>query len=340
MSDDELDGNEPDDTSWDDEGWNEAGPVAAFAAGIPMSMDRGPASVTCRFCGGELDVHQRVTNQTCSRPDCRVQLGKETVAKAGAAIEERAEARRRLAQRRMEPALEEVKRRLGPAGEGANTAIVPYTNAGLAPLPAERLAEFEAHLDRIIEEGFGPDYEGYNDDPDYRYGDRMRFEADDPFAATCCCIACRGNCCHLGRESKAFLTGHMVNYYRYRDPAATPEQIREDYLSRLPETSTVDGCVYQGPMGCTLPREMRADICNSFRCGGQDAMMEALSANPDAPAAIVALTLDHALTEDPDAPVLRALTMTAEGEITIHEDIPLPPMPPEEGDTGREGEVR
>ena len=54
--------------------------------------------------------------------------------------------------------------------------------------------------------------------------------------------------------------------YRQRNPGATPEGVIEDYLSYLPAASTRDACVYQTARGCSLPREMRQDICNAYYC--------------------------------------------------------------------------
>ena len=45
-----------------------------------------------------------------------------------------------------------------------------------------------------------------------------------------------------------------------------------DYLAFVPSRSLPSGCIYQRSDGCALPRDMRADICNSFFCDGLNAI--------------------------------------------------------------------
>ena len=39
-------------------------------------------------------------------------------------------------------------------------------------------------------------------------------------------------------------------------------------MTRLPATAVADACVYQNDCGCSLPRWMRGDMCNGYRCKG------------------------------------------------------------------------
>ncbi len=60
-------------------------------------------------------------------------------------------------------------------------------------------------------------------------------------------------------------------------PAAGPEQAVRAYLAHLPEQSFEDACVYQGRNGCTLPRDLRAELCNAYECAGLRSYRRALA---------------------------------------------------------------
>ncbi len=47
----------------------------------------------------------------------------------------------------------------------------------------------------------------------------------------------------------------------------TGDDILEMYLSYISSEAIIDGsCINQTPTGCTLPREIRSDICNGYYC--------------------------------------------------------------------------
>lgn len=49
-------------------------------------------------------------------------------------------------------------------------------------------------------------------------------------------------------------------------PHASGQEIVEAYLGALPERSYAGSCVFHAASGCTLPRDMRAELCNVFLC--------------------------------------------------------------------------
>ena len=51
-----------------------------------------------------------------------------------------------------------------------------------------------------------------------------------------------------------------------RHPDQRPRHVLEGYLSRIPNKSYENSCVYHEEAGCVLPHEMRARICNDFYC--------------------------------------------------------------------------
>jgi hypothetical protein len=79
------------------------------------------------------------------------------------------------------------------------------------------------------------------------------------------CATCRGRCCILGRDH-AYQDAASLESYMDRRPEQRPRHILEDYLSRIPNRTYEESCVYQAEAGCVLPREMRSQICNEFYC--------------------------------------------------------------------------
>jgi hypothetical protein len=52
------------------------------------------------------------------------------------------------------------------------------------------------------------------------------------------------------------------------DPELRPREILGSYLAHFPERSYEGSYVFHAEKGCTLPRHLRADICNQHYCGG------------------------------------------------------------------------
>jgi hypothetical protein len=46
------------------------------------------------------------------------------------------------------------------------------------------------------------------------------------------------------------------------------------YLDRVPSATYRDSCIFHGKRGCALDRSMRADVCNTYYCGGLGAFMK------------------------------------------------------------------
>ncbi len=79
------------------------------------------------------------------------------------------------------------------------------------------------------------------------------------------CAACRGWCCLAGGNHAFNDVDTMVRYLQ-AFPTHDDETIVARYLSYLAPRTLTGGCVYQHEHGCTLPRDLRADVCNRFYC--------------------------------------------------------------------------
>jgi hypothetical protein len=52
------------------------------------------------------------------------------------------------------------------------------------------------------------------------------------------------------------------------NPHLRPREVLANYLDRLANRSNQNSCIYHGPQGCFLPRDMRSDTCNRWFCTG------------------------------------------------------------------------
>ncbi|MCA9138292.1 MAG: hypothetical protein KDB00_16085 [Planctomycetales bacterium] len=98
----------------------------------------------------------------------------------------------------------------------------------------------------------------------------------DPLASVlaAACATCGGYCCQQGAEH-AFLNAEKMATILDDRPNTEPVDIVNDYLNRVPNTAHQDSCIFHAEKGCSLPREMRSNLCNSFECNGLASIREA-----------------------------------------------------------------
>lgn len=140
--------------------------------------------------------------------------------------------------------------------------VVPHRITPLAPLTDTEKAAYLDHLQSLIDEAFS------TPDPQPEHTRDSASEAEEPYPwNTLACTACEGHCCAQGGgDVFAFHTTDMIQHLRVKHPDLGPEDVRAHYEDALPDQHIEDACLFQGPQGCTLTRDWRADICNTFRC--------------------------------------------------------------------------
>jgi len=79
-------------------------------------------------------------------------------------------------------------------------------------------------------------------------------------------------CCRNGADD-AFLDDRTLARHLAEDADISDETIMRRYLDRVPLAARQNSCIFHGKHGCTLDRGMRADICNTYFCGGLNAYM-------------------------------------------------------------------
>ncbi len=79
------------------------------------------------------------------------------------------------------------------------------------------------------------------------------------------CAMCGGGCCTRGGE-KAYLSAETMRRVMDARPELTPESVLAAYMERLSDKTQAGSCINHTRQGCSLPKEMRSDICNRFAC--------------------------------------------------------------------------
>jgi len=143
--------------------------------------------------------------------------------------------------------------------DDAMPVMVPRNAKALVPVTAARVRRLREHLVKILREAHGLKSvaTAYPPQP-------TGFAARVARAA---CGLCKGWCCRKG-DDDAFLDDQTMARVRRDRPELDTSALIRLYSDRVPAVAYYDSCIFHGSKGCTLDRSMRADICNSYFCGG------------------------------------------------------------------------
>lgn len=150
--------------------------------------------------------------------------------------------------------------------------MVPRNDKPLAPVAPTRVRRLREHLTGILQDLRKPKHLE-------RLATPLRpapvgFPA---LVARSACSLCKGWCCRNG-DDDAFLDDRTIARVRLAKPDATETALLRLYLSRVPDAAYQDSCIFHGKHGCTLDRSMRADVCNTYYCGGLGAFIKSKDA--------------------------------------------------------------
>jgi hypothetical protein len=224
-------------------------------------IDAIPGARACPVCG------RRATEESCGDAACRSELESRSLR-----IREDRERRERkgvLARQ-----LEQELRSRGDLPDSAAAALLPATDRPLRRQDPARRTLFAERLADLMETAAA--------DPDGPTGERAEPErppTEDERLIGAACGSCRGHCCRHG-EDHAFLRPATLRRHWRAHPELTPQQVREEYLRRLPDESVAGSCIYHGRGGCALPRAMRSDVCNRYHCEDLEALRKTAGAGP------------------------------------------------------------
>ena len=177
--------------------------------------------------------------------------------------------------------LEQAREALGEVP--ATVLTTPMQRRPVLPTSPKMRKAFTTYLDDLIQQAFAadPGLPGHRSH-DAEHGGRIESA----------CMLCHGHCCLNGGPSNAFLTVEDVNRFRRENTGASEQDVRDAYFALMPEETVLLSCVFHGPEGCTMPRTMRSDLCNSALCSSQRHLIDGAAAG-DAAAILVAEFRNH-----------------------------------------------
>jgi len=142
-------------------------------------------------------------------------------------------------------------------------AMIPKNTRKLGKLPERRKNYFRKFLSTLIKETFS-EFEDNNVNDTENVFQYKAIEDMYPMESRACAV-CRGVCCTTGGKN-AYIKKETILRYMHRHPDQKPEQVLAAYMDHLGKKTFIDSCVYHTVIGCSLPRNMRADTCNEFLC--------------------------------------------------------------------------
>jgi hypothetical protein len=216
----------------------------------------------CSVCGGAMTIHEEVRGGACGKHACRAAAALQKITRRMAAEETEIDLQVKTVRASIVPKLQLAD------PESVTVAIVPASGRSVVALPKERKTRFRRHLSGLMAEALKLAVDApVPASPDDMPGGVSRFDAELPVLQAGC-ATCRGHCCRIGAPRNAFLDVPTLRRVSASRPDLRPHEIIREYMTRIPRESIQDSCVYHGASGCTLPRNMRADICNDYHCGG------------------------------------------------------------------------
>ena len=230
----------------------------------------------CRWCGGRLSALARVRGDTCDAMDCR----------------------RRDVDARVRARLSAELERLRAAAPQARDAPVLWLRdhpGDFAPPHAADVAELRAHLLALEDDPVAPRHP-----LDAALAEGLASPLDAPL-----CTLCRGRCCRLGLDGRAFLESRQLRGWLAERPGARWADAVDHYLGLVAPEHLRSSCLFHGRAGCTLPRERRSDVCNQFACDALEQARDIAGVDPRA-VVVVGIAASHELRG--------AAVVTADGE--------------------------
>jgi hypothetical protein len=145
--------------------------------------------------------------------------------------------------------------------DDALPVIVPRSDRKLSPTPPERVNNLRNRLAAVL----------------------TRMRANEPassvrpgpdgFAArvaTAACTLCKGWCCKNGDDDGFLDEATLARVW----PDMTADAIIHLYVERVPDLGYAGSCIFHGEKGCTLPRDLRSNVCNVYFCGDLQAFIQ------------------------------------------------------------------
>lgn len=148
------------------------------------------------------------------------------------------------------------------ATDGEMRVNVPSQTSDLVPPSPERIRALRRHLVGAL-----------RDLRVARRPDRLIQAREEPISGLAGeviragCALCRGHCCR-GGGTHAYIDERTMARVRTERAAMTAAAVIGLYMKSIARPGFRDSCLFHGSAGCTLPRDLRAELCNSYHCNG------------------------------------------------------------------------
>lgn len=158
--------------------------------------------------------------------------------------------------------------------------MVPRSDKALVATSAARVRRLREHLIKTLRELRMVSHAD-------RFASPVRPEPTGFAArvARTACSLCAGWCCRNGADD-GFLDDVTLARVLLAVPDMTEQRVLRLYLDLVPSVAYRDSCIFHGKKGCTLDRSLRADVCNSYFCGGLSAYVR--SGDPPTETVVIA----------------------------------------------------
>ncbi|MGV7210363.1 hypothetical protein ACLB1G_21225 [Oxalobacteraceae bacterium A2-2] len=139
--------------------------------------------------------------------------------------------------------------------------LLPTGPRRARPLSARRRERYRAHLLGIVAEASGMPSAGA---PAAGTSSAAMPSAVSAMPGRLCAL-CGGGCCTRGGE-QAYLSAATLRRFMDARPQLSPAEVVAAYLEHVAPAPQARSCINHTRHGCSLPRDMRSDICNRFAC--------------------------------------------------------------------------
>lgn len=216
----------------------------------------------CKHCGRPLAMKEQHFG-VCAAPECRRAIVVDRARQEHERREQSYLALRKQAAQLRNQAIDNFGIR---NAKSFRLAVIPASLSKITRLPMQRRREFRNYLKQLIDRAFAvPVPPMLNQDQTTPpTAQEVRLQA----ASGQACACCQGSCCGGGAFTHAYLEIATLQRYRVTHPDQQPREVLTAYMRHVGNETTQGSCVYHRADGCSLPRDMRSDICNNFYCGG------------------------------------------------------------------------
>ena len=147
-------------------------------------------------------------------------------------------------------------------------AIIPAAVHRITRLPAQRRREFRTQLQSLIDRASSSVPLAVDQGAAMESASELVQDVRLQTTLGNACACCQGSCCRGGAYTHAYLGAETVRRYMKAHPDQSPRKVLATYMRYVGDETCEGSCIYHRSDGCSLPRDLRANICNEFYCVG------------------------------------------------------------------------